>query len=101
MQCAARRTAVAEMASRSRSQARLKLVKQNCIHQETLLRDGVNKDVFVVVKNSPFQVQLGVENEGTVHDPTMNLSQVTMKAELLYDAPGEKVRSVDAPRVTH
>eukprot|EP01094_Clydonella_sp_ATCC50884_P011233 TRINITY_DN2102_c0_g1_i1.p1 TRINITY_DN2102_c0_g1~~TRINITY_DN2102_c0_g1_i1.p1 ORF type:complete len:372 (-),score=124.28 TRINITY_DN2102_c0_g1_i1:299-1414(-) len=72
-----------------------RVVKQGSTHQDSILRDGQTKDVYVVVKNSPFQVQLATNAEDHAHMgpstyPPVDLNHLELSAELVYDAPGHK-----------
>lgn len=72
----------------------LRVVKQGGTHQEVTVKDGTTKEVYVVVKNSPFQVQVGVDYGDSplqAQQAQMNLNHVQLRAELVYDAPGQKL----------
>jgi len=67
------------------SVALLQIVKQTSPFEERVTRNGIQRDVHVVIKNSPFVVQLA-----TTKTCDVDLRHVAFEATLLYDTDGEK-----------
>ena len=80
-----------------------KLVIQNLsLPSDKVVRDGISRTTHTAVKNSPFTIQLGLDNK-TLYDsntlevvqvpktPPLNLTHVALDAKLLYDNQEEKV----------
>jgi len=63
----------------------LQVVKQTSPFEERVTRNGIQRDVHVVIKNSPFVVQLA-----TTRNCEVDLNHVAFEATLLYDTEGEK-----------
>jgi len=63
----------------------LTIVKQTSPFEERVTRNGIQRDVHVVIKNSPFVIQLEVSRNCDV-----DLNHVAFDAALLYDTDGEK-----------
>jgi hypothetical protein len=80
---------------------RLIVTKQTCVNQETLIRDGVSRQISVVVKHSPFVIHLALEQpldiampsvSQPLHRPLFTFHQLQLDAALLYDSNEDKVR---------
>jgi len=63
----------------------LQVIKQTSPFEERVTRNGIPRDVHVVIKNSPFVVQLA-----TIRNCDVDLNHVAFEAALLYDTDGEK-----------
>jgi len=63
----------------------LNILKQTSPFEERVTRNGIQRDVHVVIKNSPFVIQLEV-----VRNCDVDLNHVAFDAALLYDTEGEK-----------
>lgn len=67
----------------------LVVLKQNCLAEEQIPnKEGETTNVFVVVKHSPFIVQLGFPSTYTGPQPDLNCLSFDVK--LVYDGPDEK-----------
>jgi hypothetical protein len=67
----------------------LVVLKQNCLAEEQIPnKDGDTTNVFVVVKHSPFIVQLGFLP--TYNGPQPDLNCLSFDVKLVYDSPEEK-----------
>eukprot|EP01103_Thecamoeba_quadrilineata_P004173 TRINITY_DN138_c0_g2_i1.p1 TRINITY_DN138_c0_g2~~TRINITY_DN138_c0_g2_i1.p1 ORF type:complete len:322 (-),score=62.67 TRINITY_DN138_c0_g2_i1:34-999(-) len=67
----------------------LVVLKQNCLAEEQIPnKDGDITNVFVVVKHSPFIVQLGFLP--TYNGPQPDLNCLSFDVKLVYDSPEEK-----------
>jgi hypothetical protein len=67
----------------------LVVLKQNCLAEEQIPnKDGDTTNVFVVVKHSPFVVQLGFHP--TYNGPQPDLNCLSFDVKLVYDSPEEK-----------
>jgi len=77
--------------------ASLFVLNQTCIAEETYTRNGIQKNVRVVIKNQPFTMVLGLGN--VFFDETqLTFKNITIEANLLYDVPGEKeVQCIQTP----
>eukprot|EP01103_Thecamoeba_quadrilineata_P004172 TRINITY_DN138_c0_g1_i1.p1 TRINITY_DN138_c0_g1~~TRINITY_DN138_c0_g1_i1.p1 ORF type:complete len:325 (-),score=71.47 TRINITY_DN138_c0_g1_i1:114-1088(-) len=65
------------------------VLKQNCLAEEQIPnKDGDTTNVFVVVKHSPFNVQLGFLP--TYGGPQPDLNCLSFDVKLVYDSPEEK-----------
>jgi len=62
----------------------LVLIKQNSPSVEKITKNGHQKEVHVVIKNSPFVIHLGTNNN------SVDFNHVAFDATLLYDVDGEK-----------
>eukprot|EP01111_Echinosteliopsis_oligospora_P008994 TRINITY_DN2551_c0_g1_i1.p1 TRINITY_DN2551_c0_g1~~TRINITY_DN2551_c0_g1_i1.p1 ORF type:complete len:411 (+),score=149.55 TRINITY_DN2551_c0_g1_i1:172-1404(+) len=60
------------------------IIKQHSPFEEKVTRNGIQRDIHVVIKNSPFTLQLGA----ATHD--IDFNRVAFDAALLYDTEGEK-----------
>jgi hypothetical protein len=61
------------------------ILKQTSPFEERVTRNGIQRDIHVVIKNSPFIVQIGV-----VKNCEIDLNHVAFEAALLYDTEGDK-----------
>lgn len=76
---------------------RLVVTKQTCVSSESSMRDGVSRQVYVVVKHSPFSICLALEQpiealNNTSNRKTIGFNSGQLTARLLYDSEDEKVR---------
>jgi len=67
---------------------RLVIIKQNCLSEEIIPNNGEPYTVNVVVKHSPFNVQLTVQHESGC--PAYDLSCLSFDVKLIYDSAEEK-----------
>lgn len=63
----------------------ISIMKQTSPFEERVTRNGIQRDIHVVIKNSPFIVQIGVAKNCEI-----NLNHVAFDATLLYDTEGDK-----------
>lgn len=61
------------------------ILKQTSPFEERVTRNGIQRDIHVVIKNSPFIVQIGVAKNCEI-----DLNHVAFEAFLLYDTEGDK-----------
>lgn len=61
------------------------VLKQTSPFEERVTRNGIQRDIHVVIKNSPFIVQIGVSKNCEI-----DLNHVAFEAALLYDTEGDK-----------
>lgn len=61
------------------------ILKQTSPFEERVTRNGIQRDIHVVIKNSPFVVQMGVSRNCEI-----DLNHIAFEASLLYDTDGEK-----------
>lgn len=61
------------------------ILKQTSPFEERVTRNGIQRDIHVVIKNSPFIVQIGVAKNCEI-----DLNHVAFEASLLYDTEGDK-----------
>lgn len=61
------------------------VLKQTSPFEERVTRNGIQRDIHVVIKNSPFIVQIGVAKNCEI-----DLNHVAFDATLLYDTEGDK-----------
>jgi len=64
----------------------LVITKQKTHSEEIISKNGLQKTIFVVVKNSPFHFTLGV----TGANSKLDFNQIAFEAFLLYDCEGDK-----------
>jgi len=69
------------------------IVKQTSPFEERVTRSGIQRDIHVVIKNSPFIVQIGVAKNCEI-----DLNHVAFEATLLYDTDGGE-KGVDFVKV--
>jgi hypothetical protein len=65
------------------STPQLIILKQNCVTQENWSKNGVSKQVHVVVKNLVFQIEIG---------SAVDLNKCTLDVKLLYDTDRDDPR---------
>lgn len=63
----------------------INIVKQTSPFEERVTRNGIQRDIHVVIKNSPFIVQIAVAKNCEI-----DLNHVAFEAALLYDTEGDK-----------
>jgi len=68
-------------------QPQLIITDQKTHSEEIICKNGFQKTVHIVVKNSPFHFQLGLANSNTCK---IDFSQVAFDAHLIYDCEGDK-----------
>jgi hypothetical protein len=61
------------------------ILKQTSPFEERVTRNGIQRDIHVVIKNSPFVVQMGVSRNCEI-----DLNHIAFDCSLLYDTDGEK-----------
>jgi hypothetical protein len=61
------------------------ILKQTSPFEERVTRNGIQRDIHVVIKNSPFVVQMGVARNCEI-----DLNHIAFDCSLLYDTEGEK-----------
>jgi hypothetical protein len=61
------------------------ILKQTSPFEERVTRNGIQRDIHVVIKNSPFVVQIGVARNCEI-----DLNHIAFDCSLLYDTEGEK-----------
>jgi hypothetical protein len=61
------------------------ILKQTSPFEERVTRNGIQRDIHVVIKNSPFVVQIGVARNCEI-----DLNRIAFECSLLYDTEGEK-----------
>jgi hypothetical protein len=61
------------------------ILKQTSPFEERVTRNGIQRDIHVVIKNSPFVVQMGVARNCEI-----DLNHIAFDCSLLYDTDGEK-----------
>jgi len=66
---------------------RLEIIEQCSLAQERVAKNGEQKYVHVVVKNTPFNISVGFEN---ICDSNFDFNIVTVEALLMYDCEAER-----------
>eukprot|EP00026_Physarum_polycephalum_P006242 Phypoly_transcript_06284.p1 GENE.Phypoly_transcript_06284~~Phypoly_transcript_06284.p1 ORF type:complete len:425 (+),score=94.06 Phypoly_transcript_06284:179-1453(+) len=61
------------------------ILKQTSPFEERVTRNGIQRDIHVVIKNSPFVVQMGIARNCEI-----DLNHIAFDCSLLYDTEGEK-----------
>jgi len=70
---------------------RLVILKQNCLAEEIIQnKDDESISVHVVVKHSPFVVQLGLDNGSPHASATLDLKCLSFETRLFYDSEENK-----------
>ncbi|EGC29651.1 hypothetical protein DICPUDRAFT_42559, partial [Dictyostelium purpureum] len=72
---------------------RLELVSQTSPFEEKVTLNGLQKNIRVVIKNSPFNIQLKLKK------PDIDLNCVAFDSTLLYDCDGNEEKEVDFVKV--
>ncbi|EFA78178.1 putative transcriptional regulator [Heterostelium album PN500] len=70
------------------SNKRISITQQTCLVEEKFSKNGVQKNVHVVVKNNPFLLTL------TLLDNSLNFHQLSPEVHLVYDS--ENLKEVDS-----
>ncbi|EGC33818.1 hypothetical protein DICPUDRAFT_98447 [Dictyostelium purpureum] len=73
------------------SSKRIVITQQTCLVEEKFSKNGVQKNVHVVVKNNPFLLTL------SLLDNSLNFHQLTPEVQLVYDS--ESLKEVDSATV--
>eukprot|EP01089_Gocevia_fonbrunei_P022569 TRINITY_DN9168_c0_g1_i3.p1 TRINITY_DN9168_c0_g1~~TRINITY_DN9168_c0_g1_i3.p1 ORF type:complete len:167 (-),score=10.75 TRINITY_DN9168_c0_g1_i3:8-508(-) len=68
----------------------LRLLRQTSTTQETISKNGLQKNVHVVVKNTPFVIELCLTQSLIVNNQVVDLRQLGLDVQLLYDCDGLK-----------
>lgn len=70
----------------------LVVLRQNSLAEDKLVKNGHTKHYHIVVKNSPFLIQLGLSNRagGYFGKADLNLNQFAFEGRLYYDVDPEK-----------
>jgi len=63
---------------------RLVITQQTCLVEEKFSKNGIQKNVHVVVKNNPFLLTLALLDKG------LNFHQLSTEVQLVYDCPSLK-----------
>jgi len=71
----------------SLTQPQLIIVGQKSHSEEVISKNGIQKTVYIVVKNSPFHLQLALANPNTCK---IDFNQIAFDAHLIYDCEGDK-----------
>lgn len=69
------------------NQPQLVILSHKTHADEVVSRNGLQKNIHVVVKNSPFSFTLGVTNASSCR---VDLNQIAFEGHLVYDCEGEK-----------
>ena len=82
---------------------RLVITQQTSLAQDTVVKNGISNLIYVVVKQSQFTINLGLdttklidgntllETSATEGKSILNFNHMTIEAKLLYDADDEKL----------
>jgi hypothetical protein len=77
--------------------AQLVVLRQNSLVEEKLIKNGQPKAYHIVVKNSPFLVQLGLTSRNptpavffSASNKVLDIAQYNFEAKLFYDIEGDK-----------
>jgi hypothetical protein len=65
----------------------LAILSQRTHSEEIVSKNGIQKTLHIVVKNSPFHFQLGIANANVCK---IDFNQIAFDAQLLYDCEGDK-----------
>ncbi|KAL6045698.1 putative transcriptional regulator cudA [Balamuthia mandrillaris] len=71
---------------------RLVVRRQGSLEQDKIYKNGVKKNVHAVIKNNPFEMELGLEGQIPAD---VNFHRFTVKASLLYDTNSAAEKMVD------
>ncbi len=69
------------------TQPQLVILSQKSHSEEIISKNGIQKTVHIVVKSSPFHIQLGLANPNTCK---VDFNQIAFDAQLIYDCDGDK-----------
>jgi len=73
----------------SSNTTRLVILNQSAIAQEKVSKDGQQSNVHIVVKNTPFQISVGLIGN-MMGSKIIDFNLLTVEATLLFDCPGEE-----------
>jgi len=65
----------------------LTITNQKSHSEEVISKNGIQKTIHIVVKNSPFHIQVGLSNYNACK---LDFNQIAFEAFLLYDCEGDK-----------
>jgi len=68
---------------------KLQIIQQESMVEEKFAKNGVQKVVHVVVKNTPFLIQVGLEDSFS-NTPSLDFNSVSLEAILMYDCDEDK-----------
>jgi len=68
---------------------RLVILNQGAIAQEKVSKDGITSNVHIVVKNTPFQISVGLVGN-MMGSKIIDFNLLTVEATLLFDCAGEE-----------
>jgi len=69
--------------------SKLIIMQQESMVEEKFAKNGVQKIVHVVVKNTPFLIQVGLEDSFN-NAPSFDFNSITLEAILMYDCDEDK-----------
>jgi len=69
------------------TQPQLVILNHKAHSEEIISKNGVQKTVHIVVKSSPFHLQMGLANPNTCK---VDFNQIAFDAQLIYDCDGDK-----------
>jgi hypothetical protein len=69
--------------------ASLVILEQTSLAEEKFFRNGIQKNVHIVVKNLPFYIRLGF-NEDKKLNYKLDFNLITIDLQLMYDCDGER-----------
>jgi len=69
------------------TQPQLVILNHKSHSEEIISKNGIQKTVHIVVKSSPFHLQLGLANPNTCK---VDFNQIAFDAQLIYDCDGDK-----------
>jgi hypothetical protein len=73
--------------------AKLTILRQTCLAEENYTVNGVVKNVHVVIKNQPFNVELAL-NGNLSPSEKITFHHISIEANLLYDTPDNSQKEV-------
>lgn len=65
--------------------AQLTLIRQTSPQQEKVSKNGIQKNVHVVVKNTPFLLQIGLSSPLLLNSAVIDFKQLVLDIQLIYD----------------
>jgi len=74
--------------------ARLVISRQTSLSTERYTKDGILKNVHVVLKDKPFIVDVGLFSSG--NKDSLDLKSLVLEANLFYDSPEKEVNFINA-----
>jgi len=66
----------------------LAILEQTSLAEEKFFRNGVQKNVHIVVKNLPFYIRIGFSED--IKSYKMDFNLITIEAQLMYDCDGDR-----------